>query len=226
MAYRDFMHRPGPLSLALLLLGMSMTASAWLQPATGNPPPLELQDLDGRSHALDAYRGRVVLINFWGMWCPPCLREMPSLQRLRQAMEGRPFTILAVNVNDSLAKVSRYVDRFGLTFTVLRDSNKTAVYREWQVKVFPTTYLLDVDGNIAYRATGALEWDDDEPLGIIESLLPMPVTQAAASQTGGGCRDRVAVAVVSGGRGRGARIPVRRGQRCAPAGRAGHPGPG
>ena len=54
----------------------------------------------------------------------------------------------------------------------MRDSNRIAVYREWQVKVCPTTYLLDVDGNIAYRAIGALEWDDDETLGIIESLLP------------------------------------------------------
>ena len=66
----------------------------------GAPAALELEDLEGRPHRLDDYRGKVVLVNFWATWCGPCREEMPTLERLRQALAGRPFTVLAVNVGE------------------------------------------------------------------------------------------------------------------------------
>lgn len=169
------MSRSKRLFLLALLLGLETTAHAWLEPHSQAPATLELRDLDGRVHSLGAYRGRVVLINFWGMWCPPCLREMPSLQRLHEAMMAdRPFTILAVNVNDSPSTLRQYVKAETLEFAVLTDTRSPAAFRSWGVKVFPTTYLLDTQGNIVYRAVGPLEWDDDEVVQIIESLLPAP----------------------------------------------------
>ena len=85
---------------AVFLVLFGLTAKAVeLRPWTGgDTPPLALEDLAGRSHNLAAYRGKVVLVNFWATWCEPCRAEMPSMNRLRRSLEGRPFEVLAVNL--------------------------------------------------------------------------------------------------------------------------------
>jgi len=89
--------------LACLMAVLSCSAGAEaLKPwKGGRTPALELADPDGHAHRLADYRGKVVLVNFWATWCAPCRAEMPSIERLRQAMQGRPFEVLAVNVGES-----------------------------------------------------------------------------------------------------------------------------
>src|SRR5467141_2437482 len=88
---------------AALLLGWAVFAHAQaLRPwSGGSAPPLELQDLDGAAHRLADYRGKTVLVNFWATWCAPCREEMPSIERLRRTLDGKPFAVLAVNVGES-----------------------------------------------------------------------------------------------------------------------------
>ena len=75
---------------------MTAAGAQELKPWTGGgTPALVLEDLDGRSHRLESYRGKVVLINFWATWCEPCREEMPSIDRLLRSMDGRPFAVLA-----------------------------------------------------------------------------------------------------------------------------------
>jgi thiol-disulfide isomerase/thioredoxin len=163
------------LAMAVLTaLQLSQAASCGeLVPFAQKPesPPLKLPDLSGQQHNISDYRGKVVLVNFWASWCQPCLQEMPSMQRLHEKMRDRPFSILAVDVEESKSKVWRFKKLLNISFTVLMDS-KAEVARQWDTKIFPTSYLVDGEGRIRYGVRGALEWDSDEVNQLIETLLP------------------------------------------------------
>ena len=163
------------IALCIVLPGtlLSPSAAAGLVPHEGmpEPPSLDLVDLGGQRHSLDSYRGQVVLVNFWASWCAPCLVEMPSMQRLKTAMAGRPFDILAVNVKESKSKAWRFKKLLNVSFTTLLDPDGTAS-RDWDVSFYPTSYLIDGEGQIRYSAYGAIKWDDDETLQLIEGLMP------------------------------------------------------
>lgn len=159
------------------------TGSHPAQPASGKrglnpytadptPPTLLLPDLEGHMHDLGDYRGRVVLVNFWASWCPPCVREMPSLQRLKDRLLGRPFAILAVNMAEDSHTVRTFLrDKVRADFTVLLDGDGEALKR-WKVFVFPTSFVIGSDGRIRYGAYGELPWDEEPAIGVIQSLLP------------------------------------------------------
>jgi thiol-disulfide isomerase/thioredoxin len=147
-------------------------------------PALELTGLDGKLDNLHQHRGELVLVNFWGTWCPPCLREMPALERLHRRMSGRPFAVLAVAPKQPKADVARYVQALGITFTVFLDPTGKAA-TDWHVKVYPTTYLVDAAGRIRYRSIGPAEWDSPENLERVEQFMPghkPPATREAPSR--------------------------------------------
>lgn len=152
-------------------------------PQTPETPPLELLDLSGQPHNISDYQGKVVLVNFWASWCQPCLMEMPSMQRLHDEMRGRPFSILAVDIEESKSKVWRFKKLLNISFTTLLDS-KGSVARDWGIQIYPTSFLIDSEGRIRYGVQGALEWDSEEVKQLIEKLMPKqeaPV-QAALDQ--------------------------------------------
>jgi len=163
---------------ALLLLltavvpGASGAESA-LRPRTAHrtPPPLVLLDLAGRRHSLEEYRGKVVLVNFFGTWCPPCLQEMPSLLLLAEALKDQPFVVLAVAVGDSPARLRQVFGEERAAFTILLDSKQSAA-RSWQALAFPTSFVLNPEGRIRYSAEGPVQWDDLKVAAQIVALLP------------------------------------------------------
>jgi thiol-disulfide isomerase/thioredoxin len=145
-----------------------------LQPFKGNPapPPLKLFDLDGRAQDLAQLRGRVVLVNFWASWCPPCVREMPSMQRLKEKLAGKPFAILAVNMAESDESVHAFLSKMKMDFPVLMDRDG-AVLKSWKVFVFPTSFVLDAEGRIRLGVFGEVEWDSPEVIAKVVELLPV-----------------------------------------------------
>ena len=147
----------------------------------GPTPPLALKDLDGRPHEVADYRGKVVLVNFWATWCQPCREELPSLEQLRVALRGRPFEVLAVNVNEGQSRVSRFLAEVPLRFPVLLDRNGDA-QRAWRVRGLPATFLLDPDGLIRYWYLGELDWARAEIVVTIESLLASAERSASRSE--------------------------------------------
>lgn len=157
----------------LLALCATLTSAraASFEPWTGGGrEPLVLSDLQGRSHDLSAYRGNVVLINFWATWCEPCRHEMPSIQRLRDRLSGQPFVTFAVNVDEPEARVRSFLKQTGFDLPILLDPNKN-VTRSWGVRVLPVTFLIDKEGRLRYRAIGDLDWSDEKIVGIISQLI-------------------------------------------------------
>ena len=133
-------------------------------------PTLQASDLSGATKTLADYRGKVLLLNYWATWCPPCLREMPSLERLRVNMAGRPLEIVAIDSAEPAEEVNAYLSRMKLGFPVLLDENGSNTQR-WKVFALPTTFLLDGEGRVRYVLKGATEWDEAAALRVIESLL-------------------------------------------------------
>ena len=138
---------------------------------TGGPtPPLALRDLDGRPHDLTDYRGKVVVVNFWATWCQPCREELPSLERLRDAMRGRRFEAVAVNVAEGEARVRRFLQEVPLRLPFLLDGDGET-QRAWKVRGLPATFLLDREGVIRFWYLGELDWAQPAILRTVESLL-------------------------------------------------------
>lgn len=173
------------------LTGLGLLVTLWLAstlPATAAPPPLghlmtpiepivaaadfSLPDIDGDPHALQDFRGKVVMLNFWASWCPPCRREMPSMERLYQKFNEQGLVIIAINQWEDPDLVFEFTGRLSLepTFPVLLD-RESHVSEQYGVKGLPTTFLIDRNGNLRYRAMGGRDFDHPEVEKLIESLL-------------------------------------------------------
>jgi thiol-disulfide isomerase/thioredoxin len=160
------------LLLAILFLPALAVPAEALKPWSGGAAPaLDLADPEGAQHRLADYRGRVVLVNFWASWCGPCRAEMPSIERLRQAMQDRPFTVLAVNVGESPRLAREFAEQLSVHFTVLLDRD-TRTTKSWGAKVLPATFLVGPDGAIRYFYYGELDWSGGEARSRIEALMP------------------------------------------------------
>jgi thiol-disulfide isomerase/thioredoxin len=156
--------------LASLFLAAAVHGAGF-EARPGTPAPeLKAQDLAGASKTLADYRGKVVLLNFWASWCPPCLREIPSMERLRIKMAGRPLAIVALDSAEAQEDVNAFLSRMTLGFPVLLDPDGSNT-RRWKVFALPTTFLLDAEGRVRYVLTGPTEWDEGEALAVIEGLL-------------------------------------------------------
>ncbi|MGQ0653465.1 MAG: TlpA disulfide reductase family protein [Betaproteobacteria bacterium] len=148
------------LAAALLLLGFAAAAGAAgeLRPWTsGAAPALALQDLGGTLHSLERHRGKVVLINFWATWCEPCRAEMPSMERLRKSLAGRPFEVLAVNLAEPRSRIEKFLDLMPLGFPILLDRDGSTA-KAWRARILPASFLVGRDGRIRYVAYGELDW--------------------------------------------------------------------
>ncbi len=137
-------------------------------------PALKLYDLDGKLHDLSSLKGKVVVVNFWATWCPPCRREMPSLERLRQRLAGKGLVVMAVNVGEDVETVFSFTGQLDLApaFPLLLDKDSTVMQR-WKVRGLPTTFVVDAEGRVIYRAVGGREFDHEAVVNRLLSHLPV-----------------------------------------------------
>jgi peroxiredoxin len=118
---------------------------------------------------LGEHRGKVIMLNFWATWCPPCLEEMPALERLYRRHRTAGFTLLAVSLDADGAKVSPFVAKHGLSFPVGLDP-KTKVAELYGVRHLPSTFIIDREGNIAALALGPREWDNAASHALVQGM--------------------------------------------------------
>jgi thiol-disulfide isomerase/thioredoxin len=135
-------------------------------------PDFTLDDMDGVAHALSALRGNYVLVNFWATWCPPCRKEMPSLEYLYQRYKEKSFRVLAVNQWEDSDHVFSYMGELEVfpSFPILFDP-QSQVSERYGVRGLPTSFIIDPEGRIIYRAIGGREFDHADVTGLVESLL-------------------------------------------------------
>ncbi len=167
--------------LPVLLLLASLPGLAAAPPAGGQmltpvaarpqAPGFELTDIDGVRHRLADYRGRVVIINFWATWCPPCREEMPSMQRAWAQLREQGVVMLGIDVGEDEDTIFEFTASYPVDFPLLMDRD-SAVVRAWGVRGLPTTFVIDAGGRIRYRAIGGRRWDDAAVLDRIRALIP------------------------------------------------------
>nr|MCU0766819.1 TlpA family protein disulfide reductase [Gammaproteobacteria bacterium] len=122
-------------------------------------PALELPDEEGtKTWRLSELRGKVVLVNFWATWCPPCRKELPSMERLWRQFKDEGLVVLGVNVGETGDEVFAFSKGLEtpLTFPLLLDE-ESAVAQSWPVKGLPTTFLIDKQGRMAFGVIGGRE---------------------------------------------------------------------
>ncbi len=146
--------------LALVLTGAIGLPHSWSMgsrvPAVGTPADeFRLTDLDGKTHNLSQYRGKIVLVNFWATWCKPCTTEMPAMQASFDKLRDKGFVVLAINELEDDDKVQAHIKQYGHTFPVLMDrDNKVA--NQFGVFGLPVSVFIDQQGRVQEYIKGGL----------------------------------------------------------------------
>ena len=155
----------------LLLAGNGLYADQLMTPLTDKNPAVnfKLQDMDGKFHRLSDYKGQPVIINFWATWCPPCREELPSMNRGWAKIKSEGIAMLAINVGEDEDTVFTFTGDYPIDFTVLLDQSGDVI-NQWPIKGLPTTFVIDPQGRIVYRAIGGRKWDADELLNKVRAL--------------------------------------------------------
>jgi peroxiredoxin len=135
-------------------------------------PDFVLKDPAGRDVSLASLRGKVVFLNFWATWCPPCKEEIPSMVRLNQAMLGKPFQMLAISIDEGgKGAVETYLARAGVTLPTLNDPEQK-VGKMYGITGVPETFIIDGKGVVVKKIIGGMDWGAPEVVAFINGIMP------------------------------------------------------
>jgi thiol-disulfide isomerase/thioredoxin len=171
----------GTVAVALLLAVMAAFAAGqdefkageFIALASPQPAPaVSFTDTAGNPATFGDFKGKLLLVNLWATWCQPCLREMPSLEKL-QASQGDQLTVAAISEDRGGAKVVEpFVAKLGLDTVKVYLDPKSEVGHAFEVRGLPTTVVIDADGRLVGRVEGAAEWDMPKMLMALQPFLP------------------------------------------------------
>ena len=134
-------------------------------------PDFTFPDINGKVVTLSNHRGKVVLVNVWATWCPPCRREMPSMQRLYEKFKGKNFEILAVSIDsEEREAVAPFMRKMNLTFPALLDPGET-IRSLYGITGVPESFIIDKQGILVKKIIGPINWATPEVFQFIQDLL-------------------------------------------------------
>jgi len=137
-------------------------------------PNFTFPGLDGKMVSLTDYRGKVVFLNIWATWCPPCREEMPSMEKLYKELKDEDFEILAVSIDASGAKaVAPFMKEYKLSFPALLDPEGKIQRLYWTTGI-PESFIIDKKGIIVKKIIGARDWASPESVRFFRNLIKMP----------------------------------------------------
>ncbi|MCK4738435.1 MAG: redoxin domain-containing protein [Deltaproteobacteria bacterium] len=133
-------------------------------------PTFTLEDVSGKKVSLESFKGRVVFLNFWATWCPPCKEEMPAMDKLHRLYEKKGLSVVAINDYQPKKNVLKYLKNKNFAMKILIDE-KGGVSEAYHAGVLPMTFLIDRDGKAVGRAAGFRDWTGPSAISIIEEVL-------------------------------------------------------
>jgi thiol-disulfide isomerase/thioredoxin len=166
-------HSPASAWVALVLLVLLFACSDGRHPrlAPGQSfPGLRLAGLDGGALDVGSLKGKVLVLNVWATWCPPCRREMPSLQRLSETVDRSRIVVAGITVDRDAQLAREYLLQSHISFANYTDSDMKIANGSLNVVGFPETFVVGPDGKLAARVAGAREWDSPETVRTLEAL--------------------------------------------------------
>jgi thiol-disulfide isomerase/thioredoxin len=137
-------------------------------PAANPAPDFNLMGMDGETHTLDDLKGKFVLVNFWATWCNPCKVEMPLLEKLHQTLKSEKFTVLGLHVGPGPENIEEFKKLMPISFPIYVDMDLEV---NWGVPGLPTTFLMNPEGKLIYRAVGKREFASDEMVNFLKSQI-------------------------------------------------------
>ena len=137
-------------------------------PAANPAPDFNLMGMDGETHTLEDLKGKFVLVNFWATWCNPCKVEMPLLEKLHQTLKSEKFTVLGLHVGPGPENIEEFKKLMPISFPIYVDMDLEV---NWGVPVLPTTFLMNPEGKLIYRAVGKREFASDEMVNFLKSQI-------------------------------------------------------
>jgi len=134
-------------------------------------PDFAVKDLGGNEVKLSSLKGNVVMINFWATWCPPCREEIPSMMKLNKSMEGKPFRMLAVSIDEGgKADVEKYFKSSGNSLPACLDSDGD-ISKSYGITGVPETFIVDKSGTIRKKIVGGMDWGSAEVVSYMNELM-------------------------------------------------------
>ena len=154
------------LSLASLIVAVCFT-TAHAEPS--KLPAQRFESLKGETVSLASQTDKVLVVNFWATWCPPCVKEMPAFNRLQQQVDAHSIQVIAINLGDTKDQIDQFIAQLNspLAFAIWQDA-KAESYQTFKLLGLPTTLIYDTHGQLIKTVTGPQEWDSPE---VIEQLI-------------------------------------------------------
>lgn len=157
--------------LLLLIVTNPVLADDLMEPISGKAKAanFNLENTQGSSISLSDYNGKFVLLNFWATWCAPCRKEMPAMSNLHDQFNGESLEVVGVHVGPSLAGIKKFLEAVPVSFTILVDKDMSLA--NWGVQGLPTTFLVNPEGRLVYKAVGEREWDSPEMVQFLQDQV-------------------------------------------------------
>ncbi len=158
------------ISAVISFAALEMTATASDGSADVQAPGFTLKDISGKEVSLSSFKGKPVLLNFWATWCGYCRKERPHLNSVYNEFKDKGLIVLSVSTDQSVDKVKNYLKKIPADFIVLSDSDGR-VAAMYGIRGFPSSFLIDRNGNVANRFVGFREWTNAASKQLIKSLI-------------------------------------------------------
>jgi len=157
----------------------SKSAAAGVLQVGQKAPNFSLKDRSGRAFSLEQFRGNLVFINFWATWCPPCVKELPSMEILNQHLKAKNFVMMAISVDDSWPLINQFFSQDPFfskqgkwpSFLVLHDPDKAVAERLYGCTGWPETYIVSAKGDLIQKFEGDVNWADPKMIQQMENWL-------------------------------------------------------
>lgn len=132
-------------------------------------PPFLLEFISGKNDANTVFQGKILVVNVWATWCPPCREEMPGLERLSKTLDPKRFVVMGVSIDDDAFLMAEFLEQYDITFANVLDKGGALTDR-LGLQAYPETWVIASDRTLLRRMTGRYDWDSPDMISMLDGL--------------------------------------------------------